>query len=184
MAHSRLIIEKPTLDEDEFNALTDLLYEALDGNNAKCARLLGVSRTTWMKWNKEPPEWPYWNIVLRHILTQILAALQARRGSKLWRKKGHIVQALSRLKHSDEFSEEVSHLAVSYTEAERHLLKILGGGGMYWDKIKLPAHSGGHSPRMLRAAAKQLGVRQTQEGYGEDKRSFWTLPWTSSTEVE
>ncbi len=165
----------PKLDLDEFNALTDLLYEAVKGNQALCARLLGVNVKTWKRWEKTPPDWPWWNLVLRTIIKEVLAHLQGKRGITK-HHRNRTLEALSRIPRAEVFMDEVDKLAYNYTAAEAHLRRMLREKGMFWDKLRLPANSGGYTQKTLRLAAKKLGVVKTQEGYGEHKRSYWRLP--------
>ena len=165
----------PTLDLDEFNALTDLLFEVFKENHAACARVLGISRLTWKKWEQTPPTWPYWNVVLRYVIKSYLPALAARRGIT---KKHHarIVAQLSQLRDGNKLGEEIGSLAYNLSGAEAHLRRLLRDKGMFWDQIRLPKYAGGYDNRTLRAAAKALGVVKSSEGYGENKRSYWRLP--------
>lgn len=163
------------LDEDEFNSLTDLLFELMKENHSACAKLLGINRVTWRKWEKEAPEWPWWNLVLRHAIKLVLASITARRGLTRSHKR-KIQERLNAIPNHSEFEEELGSLAYSWTGCEAHLRAVLAPGGMFWDQIRLPANSGGYSPKTLRVAARSIGVVKTQEGYGENKRSYWRLP--------
>ena len=164
-----------TLDLDEFNALTDLLFEVFKENSAACARVLGISRITWKKWEKEPPTWPHWNVVLRHIIKSYLPALAARRGLTA-KHKERIIALLTQVKEGDKLGEEIGTLAYNLAGAEAHLRRLLARKGMYWDEIRGPKNCGGYTWKTLRMAARALGVVKTQEGYGDEKRSYWRLP--------
>lgn len=164
-----------TLDEKEFYALTDLLYEALKGNQAGCAAALGINVKTWRKWEQTPPEWPWWNLVLRHIIIEVLSQLQSR-GGVTRHHRNRILESLSRIKRSDTLIQEAERLSFEYTGSEAHLRKLLSRKGMYWDQIKLPANNGGYTEKTLRVAAKKLGIIKKQKGFGDTKRSYWRLP--------
>lgn len=166
---------KPRLDVEEFNKLTDLMFEMCKEKHQTCAKLLGISRQTWKRWEKEPPDWPYWNLVIRYVIREYLGAMQARKG--LTRKHRHrIMAALQRIENHEELGEEISRIAYNLNGCERHLTQLLATGGMFWDEIRLPANSGGYSERTLRKTARILNLRMSQEGFGPNKRSFWRLP--------
>lgn len=171
----RVNIKTATLNVEEFNALTDLLYELLKGNQAACARALGISRPTWKRWEKEPPQWPWWNLVLRNVITELLAHLNGR-GGITNHHRNRIRDSLSKISKSETLIEEAERLSYEYTGAEAHLRRLLSRKGMWWSDIKLAANSGGYTKRTLRVAAAKLRVIKTQEGYGSDKDSYWRLP--------
>lgn len=165
----------PKLDVEEFQALTDLLFETLKESNAACARILGISRVTWKRWEKEPPTWPWWNLVLRHIIKTYLTTLRTKGG--LTRKhRQRIMDALSRIPQQEAFEAEIDTLAYQLTGAEFHLRQVLLKGGRWWDEIRLPANNGGYNEKTLLRAARRLMVVKTQEGFGKRKRSYWRLP--------
>lgn len=165
----------PKLDVDEFNALTDVLFELLKEKHSACARVLGISRSTWKKWEKTPPDWPWWNLVLRHVIKFYITGLNARRGFTAAHRKS-VMELLARVPQGDEFLEEIAALAYDVDGAAHFLRLTLGGKGMFFDELRKPANCGGYSPQTLRRAAKMIGVVKRQEGYGEDKRSYWRLP--------
>lgn len=166
----------PQADPQETEALIDLLYQATKENSAHCARLLDISRGTWYKWVKSPPTAWYWPLVLRaaikHTLSQVVS--QRRATSKKFQRS--ILEALSKIPHSRDFEVEIANMAYEARGAELHLRTILSRRGMWWSELQKTANSGGYSKHMLRRAAKSVGVVQKQEGYGEDKDSFWRLP--------
>jgi hypothetical protein len=165
----------PKLDIEEFNHLTDLLFEMFKENHAACARALGISRITWKRWEKEPPTWPFWNIVIRHVIKSYLPQLAARRGLTE-KHRARIILQLSALRDADELGEEIGTLAYQLSGAEAHLRQLLSRKGMFWHEIRAAANCGGYTSKTLRKAARNLGVVKTQEGYGEEKRSYWRLP--------
>lgn len=168
--------EIPTLDVDEFYALTDLLFEACKENNAHCCRLLGIGSKTWSRWNKEPPtEW-WWNIVLRATIKHVLSAMVAKRRMTTRKHQRRILEAMSKIPHSKDYEAEISNLAYEARGAEEHLRLMLLRGGKWWSEIRLPANAEGYSESMLKKAAKSLGVVKRQEGFGKEKDSFWRLP--------
>lgn len=165
----------PKLNTDEFMALTDLLYEAVSGNISACCRLLGINRKTWKKWETEPPEWPYWNLVLRFVIKHTLTGMIGRHRSPAAKHRQYIRDALARIPRSDELIEEIEAGAYELSAAETALRKLLARGPMPWHKIRVKLN---FTPRVLRTAAKSLGVTKEQLGYGEDKISVWRLPAT------
>lgn len=165
----------PKLDILEFNALTDLLFEACKEKHQTCAKLLGISPITWRKWESNPPRWPWWNLVIRHVIKEYLAAMESRRG--ITRKhRLRIKERLRLIDRHEDLNEEIVLLATNLSGAQRHIRLTLGGKGMFWDELRKPANSGGYSEPTLRKASRQLGVVKTQEGYGDHKRSYWRLP--------
>jgi hypothetical protein len=172
---TKVKIVTPRLDVEEFNALTDLLFELLKENSAACARALGISRITWKRWEKSPPDWPYWNIVLRHVIKAHLVPLAARRGLTV-KHRQRIIDSLARVSDGEKFGEEMGNEAYNVAGAQAHLRNLLARKGRYWHDIRAAANCGGYTGKQLRTAAKLLGVVKTQEGYGEDKRSYWRLP--------
>lgn len=171
----RVNIPTPQLNPDEFYELTDLLYELLKGNQAGCARVLGINVRTWKSWETKPPAWPWWNLILRHVIVELMANLQSRGG--ITRKHANrIRETLSKIKKSDTLIEEAERLSYEYRGAEAHLRKLLSRKGMYWDQIKLAANCGGYTEKALRVAARKLGIVKRQKGFGDDKRSYWRLP--------
>ncbi len=165
----------PKLDIEEFNQLTDILFELFKENAAGCARALGISRITWKRWEKDPPQWPFWNLVIRHVIKSYLPQLAARRG--LTRKhQARIIAQLSALRDGDQLGEEIGTLAYQLSGAEAHLKALLLRKGMFWHEIRTAANCGGYTSQTLRKAARGLGVVKTTEGFGEKKRSYWRLP--------
>jgi hypothetical protein len=164
----------PTLDEDEFHALCDLLYELLKKKDSACARVLGVHRNTWKKWNTHPPDFPWWNLILRHLIKLYIAG-SISRGGLTGSHLRAIRDRLSQVPNSTELEEEAVSLAYNLTGAQTHLRELLKKKGMFWDQIRLAAHCGGYSQKTLKQAARSLEVVKTQEGFGKNKRSYWRL---------
>ena len=174
--HIKTSVKDPApLNTEEFYLLTDLLFEALKGNDSLCARQLHVSRPTWKRWEQVPPVWPYWNIVLRHILKEILAQLDTKRYSLKKSHKRRILEALSRIEDESVLT-TAAHLAQEYRGAESHLRRLLAVKGKYIDEVLLPANCGGYSKKSIEVASRSLGIIKTAEGFGKSKRSFWRLP--------
>lgn len=165
----------PKLDIEEFNHLTDLLFEVFKENHTACARVLGISRITWKKWETDPPTWPHWPVVIRYVIKSYLPQLAARRGITE-KHRARIVALLSMMRDGQELGEEIGTLAYQLSGAEAHLRKLLSAKGMYWHEIRAVANAGGYTSQTLRKAARGLGVVKTQEGYGDKKRSYWRLP--------
>jgi hypothetical protein len=165
----------PKLDVEEFNKLTDLLFEVFKENSAACARALGISRVTWKRWEKDPPQWPFWNLVIRHVIKSYLPALASRRGISRQHHQ-RIIKQLAELRDADSLGEEIGNLAYEAAGAETHLRRLLSRKGMYWHEIRAVANAGGFTSKSLRKAARAIGVVKTQEGYGDRKRSYWRLP--------
>ncbi len=165
--------ELPPLDLKEFEALTDLLYEAVNGNTSAVARVLGIDRRTYESWIHTPPQWPWWNIVLRMAVKQVMIGIKGRRGSPTIQHVANIRDALNRIPNSTELLDEISSQAWEYRECEIHVRQLLAYGPMNWSEIHKAANSGGFTIRQLRAAAKDLGVIKTREMQGD---SVWSLP--------
>lgn len=166
---------EPELDTDEFNKLTDVLYELMKEKGAACARVLGISRSTWRKWTTNPPRQWWWNIVLRAVIKQYITALKSRRGLT-GKHRRRVMEALSRIPQADEFMEEIDQMAYNIEGCALYLRDTLGGKGMFWDELRKPANNGGYTEQTLRRAARKLGVVRRSEGFGDDKRSYWRLP--------
>lgn len=166
----------PPLDLDEFNALTDLLFEATEGNRKAISRLLAIDRRTWDSWIDTPPEWPWWNIVLRHAIKLTLTGMVGRHKSPAAKHRQRIREALSRIPHSQEFEDEIVRQGLEHRGAEKHLYTLLLPGGQFWSYIRLNGNNGGYTERTLRQAARSLNVKMTQRGFGKDKDSWWELP--------
>lgn len=173
---TKLHIPEYHLDKEEFSALTDLLFEVLKENHSACARVLGVSTQTWRSWETKPPKMPHWNMILRHVIKEILKAMVASRRGISKSRQRRLLDALARIPESTAFEEQVAYEAYNESEAVLHLRVLLQQGGMYWDEIRLAANSGGFSRGTLRIAAARLNVVKQQHGFGEEKRSFWRLP--------
>jgi hypothetical protein len=172
---TRTFRPKRKLDQSEFNQLTDLLYETYKGNAQRCSEALGITRPTWKKWEHTPPTWPYWNLVLRHVIKQALSHLD-NIGGITNRHRQRVQDALSRIPSSESMLLEAEALSYNYKGAEAHLRALLSKKGMYWDQIKLAANSGGYSHSALRVASARSNIVKTSEGYGSNKRSYWRLP--------
>lgn len=163
------------LDIDEFNSLTDLLFELVKENHTQCAKLCGVSRKTWKKWETEPPDWPWWNLVLRAIIKHHITALRGRKGLTAQHRQ-RVMESLHRIPDSAAFIEEIDREAYRISGASAHLRRLLTPGGRWLSDILKPANSGGYTEQSLRRGARELGVVRKVEGYGKDKDSYWRLP--------
>lgn len=168
--------ETPQCNLEECQALLDLLFEATKENNAYCARLCGVDRRTWLKWNTAPPtEW-YWPMVLRAAIKHVMSQMIAQRRATTHKFRRRILEAMSRIPKNDDWQEEIAEMAYTAQGAELHLRTLLARRGKFWSEIQLAANNGGYSKAMLRTAARNIGIVKRQEGFGEDKDSFWRLP--------
>jgi hypothetical protein len=165
----------PKLDVDEFNQLTDILFELMKESGSRCARILGISRSTWRKWTTNPPRQWWWNVVLRTVIKHYITALHARRGLT-GKHRRTVMDMLAKIPHSDEFMEELAAMAYDLEGATRFLRDTLAGKGMFWDELRKPANSGGYTQQTLRKAARMIGVVKRSEGFGDEKRSYWRLP--------
>lgn len=172
---AKLMRPIPPLDVDEFNALTDLLFEALSGNVTAVTNLLGINRKTWKKWEHTPPEWPWWNTILRLAVKHTLTGMVGRHRSPAAKHKQYIREALARVPNSQELIEEIEAGAYELSSAETWLRRQLVKGPQPWHKIRV---KGNFSPRVLQRAAKSLGVVKEQTGFGDEKISIWSLPAT------
>ncbi len=166
----------PELDIPEFTLLMEMMRQAFNRHDMHAAKAMGVSYKTWMKWYHSPPSWPYYNVVMIHIITARLRGLNISRKGFTQDQYWYFRQALAKLKSGTQIQSDIEDAAVQAHGAEEHLRDLLAQRGMYWDQIRLPAHSGGYSPARLQRAAKAVGVIKTQEGFGTDKRSWWELP--------
>lgn len=173
----KITYNKPQpLDQKEFAALADILYEAFKGNNTACATVLGVSVITWKGWLHTPPKWPYWNIILRLVLKDVLTSLAARKGSQTKKHKDRLTSALRQLPHNDPLPNMILETGYDYAASVQHLRQLLIRKGMFKDQIFTTANMGGFSKKSLENASRTLGVIKTQEGFGDHKRSWWRLP--------
>lgn len=167
--------KSPKLEADEFNKLTDLLFEMMKEKHQACAKLLGISTLTWRKWERNPPRQWWWNLVLRAVIKEYLSAVQAKRGLTRQHRL-RIRDRLAAIENHEQWAGEIAASASILSSSERHIRLTLGGKGMFFDELRLPANSGGYSDKTLRKAARTLGVVKTQEGYGKSKRSYWRMP--------
>lgn len=166
----------PTADPQEVSALLDLLFYATKENNAYCARLCNVNRATWRKWNTQPPTAWYWPHVLRLAIKHTLSSIIAQRRATSIKFQNDVRNQLSKIPHNRDFEAEIANMAYDIRGAEAHLRDLLTPRGRWWSNIKLTANLGGYSKQTIRKAAKKLGVIMTQEGYGDEKDSYWRLP--------
>lgn len=164
----------PELDVDLFNKLTDILFEALKENNTACASVLGITYRRWKRWETEPPKWPYWNVILKYVIKEVLSSMNRKGLTQKHRRR--LLKAVNELDDSFELEAAITAESYKLTQAETHLRHLLMAGGMFRDEIFKAANSGGFSRGALIRAARTLGVRKDQEGYGKNKRSFWSLP--------
>lgn len=86
------------------------------------------------------------------------------------------MEAMSRIPESEELIGAIEAEAYNVDGAAAFLRRTLGGKGKFWHDLRLPANCGGYSERQLRKAARMIGVVKTQEGYGDEKCSYWRLP--------
>lgn len=164
------------LDLEEFSALTDLLFVALNQNNSACARICGVSRITWLRWRTKPPTWPYWNHILREIIKTVMANMRIQRRGHLDNHKANIQSLYQRIPQGWQLKDQIDEWTYQVSGAQDHLLRLLSNGGMYVDEIRHPVNAGGYSMSALRSAAKRLKIIKDTRGYGDDKRTKWKLP--------
>lgn len=166
--------ELPVLDQETFHKLCDLLFEALKENNSACARVLGISRKQWSIWNNKPPTWPYWNLILRHVIKEVLSSMNRKGFEQKYKRR--ILDALSELPDSHLLEASIATSSYELTGAENHLRRLLLHGGMFRSDIFKTKNLGGYSKSSMLKASKTLGIVTTQSGFGDDKRSFWRLP--------
>lgn len=168
--------QTPQSSIEETAALLDLLFQATSENSTQCSRLLGIARPTWKRWSQHPPtEW-YWPLVLRAAIKHTLSQIISQRRATSAKFRSHILESLSKVPHSKDFEVDIANLAYEARGAELHLRTLLVRRGMWWSEIQKTANSGGYSKATLRKAAKSIGVVKRQEGYGDEKDSFWRLP--------
>lgn len=173
----------PLMDLEDFKFYYKSLYTVF-GSQRKAAHALDVSYSTYLKWEHNPPSWPYWPVVMEHVLRARLRGLRISRdesytSDKYWR----ITQQL--LKHSQHqgLTDAIEDQALEVLGAADHLRRSLSTKGMYWDEINANNRTRGYySARALQKAAKKLGVIKTREGFGPDKRSYWRLPTLQTEE--
>lgn len=178
----RAALPEVKLNLHDFRILTDLLFELNNRSNAACARALDISVKVWRRWPHTPPKWPYWNFVLKYIVTEMISTMDAKRNSHTAAYKTYAQQQLSSLEEADysAIEQQVDNMTFQIKGAEDHLRNLLVRKGMYFDEIRRAGNSGGYSPRMLFRAAKKLGIKKTTRGFGKDKRSYWRLPTVQS----
>lgn len=172
---TKIKFRKPKLDVDEFNALTDVLFEVFKENGSKCANVLDISRSTWTKWTTDPPRQWWWNLVLRSVIKSAITGLHSRRGFTAKHRRS-VMDLLSKVPESEALLGEIEAETYNVDGAQHFIRLTLGGKGIYWDELRKPANCGGYSERTLRKAARMIGVVKKSEGFGEDKRSYWRLP--------
>jgi hypothetical protein len=165
--------QTPYYPDSVFYTLRSSLHGLLGKSDTKCAKAMGVSRTTWIAWRTKPPRNPWLIFSLYWCCYIHLHQSHGRYKSQKWQKHYEIVHRLAGL-HSF-FTEHVPAMETidAYSGCEKHLARLLCRKGMYWEDIRSPAHAGGYSARQLRIAARRLGVTMTQKGFGEDNESWW-----------
>jgi hypothetical protein len=164
------------LDLDLFEKLTDILYEAFKGNKSACARALGISTPTWIKWETHPPHWPYWNYVMRKVIVDVCSDITNRTSSATRKHRVAVITSLSKLPKDDPIREDVEYMGYDQSAAYVHLRQLLIKKGMFTDEIFTAANMGGFSKKTLIRQSYRLGVVKTLQGYGSAKRSYWRLP--------
>lgn len=189
MPRNRLKINQkalPPLDLKLFRELRKILFLTFNGNDSACARALGISRITWVRWDTIPPTWPYWNYILRLVITSSIriyndkyhkdSFITAKTKSKAWTHLQKIRKRLAQLPDDGELLAQIEEHTYTRTASEEYLRQLLLHGPLAWSIIRKPANSGGYSEAVLRRAARTLGVIKQQIGFGEDKDSVWSLP--------
>lgn len=171
----RITAKTHVLDLEEFNKLTDILFETYKEKHATCARMLGISTRTWRSWETKPPTWPWWNLVLRHLLQISISHIEGNRGFSK-EHKDKLRNALGELSHTDPLLDYIEDQSYNIAASVQHLRQLLMKKGRYKDEIFTTAKMGGFSRKTLERASKTLEVVKTQEGYGSHKRSYWRLP--------
>lgn len=171
----------PTLDLEEFRALYNALY-AVFGSLRKAAKAMDISYPTYIRWEKHPPTWAYYNMVMEQVLRAKLRGLKIDRRSFTSQQHYRLTQLLGKLHSTKDILNEIEGEADHIKECADYLRTKLMTKGMYFDELRKPAHSGGYSPDALRRAAKKLAVVKDTRGFGDDKRSYWRLPTLQTDE--
>lgn len=166
----------PQYPDYVWSNLRSTLHGLLGKSHSRCAKAMGVSRATWIKWSEHPPRNPWMTYVLYHCCFIHMHGYTGKYGSKRWKQRSHVAKLMQGMKrHFDEFTPDISEIQ-AYGGCEKHLARLLCNKGMYFHDIRKPANAGGYSPRMLRIAAHRLGVKMTQVGFGDDNESWWEWP--------
>lgn len=165
----------PRLPIEDFEELYYLMYVVF-GSHRKASYALQVSYTTYRSWNKNPPDWPYYPLVMHALIKAKLKTFQFQRKSYTRQRQYELEQRLGQIKNLWQLTEPIELEHSAYTDADHWLRIHLTPNGMYWDRLKTPRYNGGHSHRTLQQSAKRIGVIKEVTGFGPSKRSFWRLP--------
>ena len=172
-------IKHPTLDENKFYQLFDILHDNIyEGNWSATARALGISTPTARRWFTEPPKQYWWNFVLTQVIRENIRQLRLSRNRKHKQLARIATAALARHAQKDLLM-DVDNETTHEEGALKHLLIIVNeapGQTISTRDLRKPAFSGGYSMSTLRATAKALGLKRETEGFGEDKQTYYSMP--------
>lgn len=172
----------PDTDVPEFELLYRALYAAF-GSQRKVAKAMGISYPTWCRYERVPPTWPYYNMVMEQVLRARLRGMKIDRRGFTSAQHYKLSQTLGKLHSFNDIMDQIEADTAKIHEAMDHLREKLSHRGMFLDELLSARHSGGFSGRQLRRAAAKLAVVKDVRGFGEDRRHYWKLPSTATDEV-
>lgn len=149
-------------------AILDFCYQPTKAsqrgmNDTAIARALGVTRQTIVRMRDEPPEWPWWPVVLQAAISHVLPLIR--------RDKRRVVAKMLR-----ELPEEMAEQIEQACEARDYLIDMLAQGPALSSELLKTANRGNISEARIKRAAKQMGIIKTREGKGKEHQSLWELP--------
>jgi len=165
-----------SLEADEFKELLEIYMRAMNGNYSQASRLLGVSRSTLIRWRDDdhiPPQgqW-YWPIVMAEVTKTILGEWRKLSSTKMQDLRQDIVRDLNKTLRL--YQGQTNDYDPGTDNPKTYLLSLF----RRYDEIST-AHierEGKFSKRTISNAAKELGLQRRTEGFGPDKETLYSLP--------
>lgn len=165
-----------TIEPDEFTELLDVYMQACNGNYSQAARLLGVSRSTLLRWREEkhiPPDaqW-YWPMVITSATKTILAEWRKLSSTKMQTRRQELTTELNAIIRR--YNAKTEEYDPDIDNPRTYLLSLFR---THEDvSTALIAREGRYSKRTISIAAKSLGLQRRTEGFGENKETLYSLP--------
>lgn len=166
------------LDTHTFEGLYSILSATLcHGNLTMVAKVLGVSRTTAIRYSTRPPKAYWWNQLLINVMDDLIAELMQSTNKlhKQWAYQATRLMSEYRQKTKEKGLLEAD--VTSNSEARRHILSLFRDRDEITTRmIRKPKYSGGYAQRTLIRALESLELDKETRGFGEDKVTYYRLP--------